>query len=258
MSLSTTVMAMVAAGCSPEQIGAVVVAYEAEADLVLRSRRLKVTEKKRRQRALKAELSPVVPGTDGDMPGQQGTIGDTSPPSPPPAPPASLPPMRDINSTPFSPPLSPPATSPTPNAIAMREASAAAFGRFWAAWPHKVGKPAALRAFGKHAGAIDEILAGVDRSVRDKPPDRPWLNPSTFLNQERWNDQPAPEPVFDLMRDHRDAQRRPSVQDAARELQALVEAGGDGAFVLGQRPQTLRDAMRDAERAKSARLLSQG
>ena len=68
----------------------------------------------------------------------------------------------------------------------------AAFERFWQAWPNHVGKAAAVKAFAKHAGKLDEILAGVARYVRDKPADRQWLNPATFLNQERWNDRPAP------------------------------------------------------------------
>ena len=37
-------------------------------------------------------------------------------------------------------------------------------------------------------------MLGVDRYIGSKPPDRPWLNPSTFLNQRRWEDEPAPEP----------------------------------------------------------------
>jgi uncharacterized protein YdaU (DUF1376 family) len=73
-----------------------------------------------------------------------------------------------------------------------RGASSNAFLRFWGYWPNKVGRPAAERAFGKLDGEIDAILAGLDRYVREKPPDRPWLNPSTFLNQRRWEDSPAP------------------------------------------------------------------
>jgi hypothetical protein len=67
-----------------------------------------------------------------------------------------------------------------------------AFQRFWRAYPHKVGKPAAERAFHKVAGEIDAILSGLDRYIRNKPDERPWLNPATFLNQRRWEDEPAP------------------------------------------------------------------
>jgi hypothetical protein len=67
------------------------------------------------------------------------------------------------------------------------------FEDFWKLWPNKVGKPAALRAFvsaRKRAG-LDAIVDGIFAYIRDKPPDRAWLNPATFLNQNRWEDQPA-------------------------------------------------------------------
>ena len=69
------------------------------------------------------------------------------------------------------------------------------FVEFWTVWPNKVGKPDAMRAFERTAKRLDYnlpvILEGITRYVRDKPADRPWLNPATFLNQERWSDQPA-------------------------------------------------------------------
>jgi len=67
------------------------------------------------------------------------------------------------------------------------------FAEFWESWPHKVGKPAALAKFkaARQSADFETIMAGVRRYVRDKPQDRPWLNPATFLNQQRWNDRPA-------------------------------------------------------------------
>ena len=73
-----------------------------------------------------------------------------------------------------------------------RRAPSDAFLRFWNAWPHKVGKPAAERAFKGHEAEIEDILAGVVGYERAKPADRPWLNPATFLNQQRWKDELAP------------------------------------------------------------------
>jgi hypothetical protein len=66
------------------------------------------------------------------------------------------------------------------------------FDRFWTVWPHKVEKSYAEKCFAKVAEEVDAIIDGVTRYVREKPPDRPWLNPSTFLNRRRWEDQPAP------------------------------------------------------------------
>lgn len=67
------------------------------------------------------------------------------------------------------------------------------FGEFWSAWPHKVGKPAAQRAYKAKikTHSFDAIIEGVYRYISSKPADRPWLNPATFLNQERWLDEPA-------------------------------------------------------------------
>lgn len=63
---------------------------------------------------------------------------------------------------------------------------------FWPAYPNKVGKPEAERAFAKarRRAPLDAILAGLER-YRAKTDDRQWCNPATWLNQDRWNDQPA-------------------------------------------------------------------
>lgn len=65
---------------------------------------------------------------------------------------------------------------------------------FWGDWPNKVGKPKAmneLERLRKRGVAWPTIFDGMHRYIRTKPPDRPWLNPATFLHQERFNDQPA-------------------------------------------------------------------
>lgn len=85
-------------------------------------------------------------------------------------------------------------------AIAKMEAEtldvgADGFEQFWKAWPNKVGKRAAEKAFKaarRRRNSAEDILAGVARYVATKPPDRPWLNPATFLSQDRFNDDPAP------------------------------------------------------------------
>jgi hypothetical protein len=66
--------------------------------------------------------------------------------------------------------------------------------QFWAEYPNKVGKPKALS---KLEGAMSrgvrwlDVMDGLRRYIQTKPPDRAWLNPETFINQERWADQPA-------------------------------------------------------------------
>jgi hypothetical protein len=68
-----------------------------------------------------------------------------------------------------------------------------AFERFWLAYPEKVGKEAARKAFEKATklASSEEIMAGIARYIVAKPPDRAWCNPATWLNQQRWLDEPA-------------------------------------------------------------------
>jgi hypothetical protein len=65
---------------------------------------------------------------------------------------------------------------------------------FWPSYPHKVGKPDALKAFlsVRKNHSLPEILDGLAAYIAGKPPDRNWLNPATFLRQERFRDRPAP------------------------------------------------------------------
>lgn len=63
--------------------------------------------------------------------------------------------------------------------------------QFWPAYPSKVGRKPAKAAFikARKQNDLQTILDGLERYKRSKPADRQWLNPSTFLNQERWNDE---------------------------------------------------------------------
>jgi len=117
------------------------------------------------------------------------------------------------------------------------------FEDFWNLWPNKVGKPAALRAFvaaRKRAG-LDAIVEGVFAYIRDKPPDRPWLNPATFLNQNRWEDQPA---------QVTNAKPRSAIIQAADDLRRKI-ASFDG-------PTSEAERIRSGEVEASPRLLSHG
>ena len=83
----------------------------------------------------------------------------------------------------------------TPMAVAQRHGfDLDAFMTFWQAYPHKVGKQDALKAFEAVAksGAVtfDELMAGLTRYLSSKPVDRPWCNPATWLRQGRWEDEP--------------------------------------------------------------------
>ena len=71
--------------------------------------------------------------------------------------------------------------------------NADAFDRWWEGYPDKVGKGAARKAFTKALTktSLDQLISGVERYKSTKPVDRPWCNPATWLNQERWLDAPA-------------------------------------------------------------------
>jgi hypothetical protein len=72
-----------------------------------------------------------------------------------------------------------------------RARRADSFGRFWERFPNKVARPAAERAFAGHEDEIEAILTGIDRYVANKPPDREWMAPAKFLEERRWEDEPA-------------------------------------------------------------------
>lgn len=71
----------------------------------------------------------------------------------------------------------------------------AAFAAFWAAYPRKVGKQAALKAFGKIKGVpVETILHAIEAQKKtdswQKDGGQYIPHPATWLNQGRWEDEP--------------------------------------------------------------------
>lgn len=66
------------------------------------------------------------------------------------------------------------------------------FAEWYSRYPNKVGRGGAERAFKAALRKTDPetLLEALEIYIRTKPPDRPWCNPATWLNQERWLDQP--------------------------------------------------------------------
>lgn len=115
---------------------------------------------------------------------------------------------------------------------------------FWSAYPHRVDKPDALKAFlkarqgGKVRGKPERkptdlatIVAGLERYKAGKPADHHWMNPSTFLNQERYSDEPGEEPAG---RHHNGNGH--SRDPKAAIFRALADVATEGAGVAGGRP----------------------
>lgn len=81
------------------------------------------------------------------------------------------------------------------NEASPREAAADPFDdEFWPAYPQKVAKPKAREAFERalERGTVPEIITGLARYIASKPPDRHWLNPDRFLDDDRWRDEAVP------------------------------------------------------------------
>ena len=78
-----------------------------------------------------------------------------------------------------------------------RAEASEAFEAWWGAYPNRVGKDAAKRAYASalQSGADpDEMLRAVERYRLGKPSGQAWANPATWLNNRRWTDEPlAPE-----------------------------------------------------------------
>jgi Protein of unknown function (DUF1376) len=68
------------------------------------------------------------------------------------------------------------------------------FEQFWKQYPHKVGKREAQKSFDavlrQKRATFEDLTCGLERYIA-KTDDRPWCNPATWLNQDRWQDEPA-------------------------------------------------------------------
>lgn len=73
------------------------------------------------------------------------------------------------------------------------------FAEFWELYPKKVAKPAALKAYGNalKRAPHEQIMRGAEayREARRGQEPKFTAHPTTWLNQDRWNDEPAPTPI---------------------------------------------------------------
>lgn len=106
--------------------------------------------------------------------------------------------------------------------------------QFWAKYPHKVGKSDALNKLDRirrRAVLVSwfDLMAGLQSYIRDKPPDRQWCNPATWLNQDRWTDQPSNVSAFNGK-----TENRGGIASALDKLIDRAEADGSGGFEGGK------------------------
>lgn len=104
------------------------------------------------------------------------------------------------------------------------------FEEFWKAYPLKVAKPGAKKAYRtarRNGHRHQEIMYGLEVYVRTKPKTRDWCMASTFLNQERFCDTEAmteqsrsvksPADLFGNMSEFFDARAREGEANGAAE-----------------------------------------
>lgn len=108
------------------------------------------------------------------------------------------------------------------------------FDRFWSAYPNKVGKDAARRAWSKAKGKpkIEDMLAILEQQktwpkwTKDNGAYIP--NPSTWLNQGRWNDEPPQVAQGSGHGNYPDTEQAAAAERvrARREMLKAAERGG--------------------------------
>lgn len=210
MSLTAALLdAMLAAGTSAEALVAVMKADIAERDAALAIKREKDATRQARKRAQPENVTR----SHAESRGQAVTPCDIADPA---------------LSRPLPPQTPPSPTHTHPDITTRARASSLAkpngFARFWEAYPNKTGKGAAERAFAKaltKIGGHDPpgvMLAALER-VKPTWRDSQFIpHPATWLNQERWEDEP-PEPIS--LNDHRPRHSQP----ASPKLQHLADVG---------------------------------
>ncbi len=170
MSIAALIRRMSSAGASPEAIAIAVEAIEAEQEKQAAAR-AKAAERKARQRAKERDSHATVTGQGRD----------------------TVSPKKETSPT-------PPKEKTTPSTISEATASSISLEtefeqQFWPAYPRRVGKGQALKAFraARKKSDLETILAGVRRYAADRHGENPEFtkHASTWLNGQCWLDEPG-------------------------------------------------------------------
>lgn len=164
--------ALVAAGATPEMLAAVVKAGLLEEEAKKTAKRAKDAERQRRHRE-----SRNVTVTDCDSALQKKEKNQ----------------KKENIYTPLEIPsvsLSPQVQKPTEKSLLAN------FGLFWEVFPRRVAKGGALKAFRaalKRGATVEEILVGAKRYAEQRKGEDKQFTcmPATWLNQDRWLDEPT-------------------------------------------------------------------
>lgn len=199
MSIAALIRSMSEAGAPAEAIAMAVEAIES-IEGKLKAQREAARDRKRKERAKSRDSHATVTAESHDTPF-----------------PSSLPPTP------------PNLTTHTPGDISTPARKAGDFERFWSAYPRKVGKDAARKAYFVALGKIPghdppgELLAALER-VKATWDDAQFIpHPRTWLAQGRWQDEPT---IIHLQPRQANGRSTPSDKRAARE--ANHDAALDG------------------------------
>lgn len=130
-----------------------------------------------------------------------------------------------------------------PKRAGTRPAEPEGFAAFWSAYPRRVAKPEAVKAFAKAVSRITEddplalILAGVERALPGWTDKNFIPHPATWLNHDRWNDEaPPPEPTHQRPRNVPSPDRRTAQLDHYQRIFAAMGRPDDRPVEHGRDP----------------------
>ena len=107
--------------------------------------------------------------------------------------------LKDLSEDLFEGDISPPTSSGARQPRRGAGKAESRFEEFYAAFPRKVSKGAARKAWAKAVRLAEPatIIAGAERYARERSGEDPRFtkHPATWLNAEAWHDEPAPQPV---------------------------------------------------------------
>ena len=187
MSFAALIRDMAAAGASVEAIAIAVEAIEqAEARVCASEPRSSAACRQARYRARKAESA-----TESVTSVTETVTRDVTTVTPPSFP-RPLSPQTPLTPTPIHPDI-------TTRARSIAVAKPNGFAKWWETYPNKVGKAAAEKAYAaacRKIGGPDPprtMIDGLERALASGVWDEGFIpHPTTWLNQGRWDDDPAP------------------------------------------------------------------
>jgi hypothetical protein len=132
--------------------------------------------------------------------------------------------VTDVTSPPLSPPMinktsTPPI--PTPESV-KSDFEEPLFEGFWLVYPRKVGKGSARKAYRQalKRASHDEILAGAKAYVSSKPEPKFTAHAASWLNADRWLDEPDRKPganVVGFRKEFKPEPEGPKVSEEERQ-----------------------------------------